>query len=106
MAHGAVTTPLLIVDDDQKFCRLVAEYLQPLGYRVDMAHDGVEGLARARSGVYAAAIRAGRVAKRRYLTGLYDVRVGRRMERHPRHRRDDGLSSRFSFSSIGARKYS
>jgi len=51
-----MNTHLLIVDDDVKLCRLIAEYLEPLGYTVDAAHDGVDGLNRARSGAYAAVI--------------------------------------------------
>src|SRR5436309_8492229 len=52
----AMNTKLLVVDDDVKLCRLVGEYLEPLGYRVDAVHDGVEGLERAASGEYAAVI--------------------------------------------------
>jgi DNA-binding response OmpR family regulator len=51
-----MNTNLLIIDDDEKLCRLVREYLEPLGYSVDMAHDGVEGLARALARPYAAII--------------------------------------------------
>jgi DNA-binding response OmpR family regulator len=51
-----VNTNLLIVDDDEKLCRLLKEYLEPLGYVVDAAHDGEEGLARALSRPYAAVI--------------------------------------------------
>src|SRR5215475_12450951 len=51
-----MNTRLLIVDDDVKLCRLLKEYLEPLGYAVDAAHDGAEGLERARSGEYAAVI--------------------------------------------------
>jgi DNA-binding response OmpR family regulator len=36
--------PVLIVDDDVKLCRLVREYLEPLGYEVTAAHTGPEGL--------------------------------------------------------------
>src|SRR5208337_2637817 len=36
--------PILIVDDDVKLCRLVREYLEPLGYEVTAAHTGQEGL--------------------------------------------------------------
>lgn len=35
---------ILIVDDDKKLCRLVADYLEPMGYAVDAAHNGAEGL--------------------------------------------------------------
>jgi len=36
--------PILIVDDDVKLCRLVREYLEPLGYAVTAAHTGPDGL--------------------------------------------------------------
>ena len=51
-----MNTHLLIVDDDVKLCRLVKAYLEPLGYAVDAAHDGVDGLRRALGGGYAAVI--------------------------------------------------
>ena len=35
---------ILIVDDDAKLCRLIRDYLEPLGYEVHMAHTGPEGL--------------------------------------------------------------
>ena len=35
---------ILIVDDDKKLCRLVADYLEPMGYNVEAAHNGSEGL--------------------------------------------------------------
>ena len=38
---------LLIVDDDVKFCRLVRDYLEPMGFDVAFAHSGPEGLTRA-----------------------------------------------------------
>jgi DNA-binding response OmpR family regulator len=47
---------LLIVDDDIKFCRLLREYLQPLGYTVEVVHNGLQGLQVARQGGYAAVI--------------------------------------------------
>lgn len=34
----------LIVDDDEKFCRLLREYLQPFGFHVSEAHTGLSGL--------------------------------------------------------------
>jgi two-component system, OmpR family, response regulator CpxR len=49
-------TRVLIVDDDVKFCRLVKEYLEPLGYVVDAAHDGDAALTRALSDDYSAVI--------------------------------------------------
>jgi DNA-binding response OmpR family regulator len=38
---------LLLVDDDLKLCRLLTDYLEPLGYDVEAVHDGRAGLARA-----------------------------------------------------------
>src|SRR5271157_4921659 len=35
---------ILVVDDDAKLCRLILDYLEPLGYEVHMAHTGPEGL--------------------------------------------------------------
>lgn len=37
-------TRVLIVDDDRKLCRLLHDYLEPLGYEVSAAHTGPEGL--------------------------------------------------------------
>lgn len=34
---------ILLIDDDRKLCRLVREYLTPLGFAVEAVHDGVEG---------------------------------------------------------------
>ncbi len=41
---------VLMVDDDKKLCRLVQEYLKPLGYAVESAHNGMDGLEMVRSG--------------------------------------------------------
>lgn len=49
-------TPLLVVDDDVKLCRLLRDYLEPLGYAIEAVHDGRSGLARALSGDHAAVI--------------------------------------------------
>ena len=48
--------PILIVDDDVKLCRLIREYLEPLGYEVTAAHTGPEGLEAAAKREYAAVI--------------------------------------------------
>ncbi len=37
---------VLLIDDDRKLCRLIAGYLDPMGYEVVAAHNGPEGLAR------------------------------------------------------------
>jgi len=44
------TTRLLIIDDDKKLCRLIGDYLQPLGYHVETVHTGPEGVEKATSG--------------------------------------------------------
>jgi DNA-binding response OmpR family regulator len=56
METGEEPTRLLLVDDDRKLCRLLCDYLEPLGYSVEVAHDGRQGLARATSGEHAAVI--------------------------------------------------
>ena len=43
---------VLLVDDDQKLCRLIQEYLKPMGYMVDAVHTGKEGLKKALTGEY------------------------------------------------------
>jgi two-component system, OmpR family, response regulator CpxR len=43
---------LLIVDDDVKLCRLVHDYLDPMGYEVEPAYNGKDGLAKALTGEY------------------------------------------------------
>ena len=35
---------VLLVDDDRKLCRLIAEYLSPMGYQVSSVHTGPEGV--------------------------------------------------------------
>ena len=41
--------PLLVIDDDRKLCRLIRDYLEPMGYRVEAVHTGPEGVQRALS---------------------------------------------------------
>ncbi|MCL4235697.1 MAG: response regulator transcription factor [Deltaproteobacteria bacterium] len=41
---------VLVIDDDRKLCRLIEEYLNPMGYQVHAVHDGAEGLVEALSG--------------------------------------------------------
>ncbi len=45
---------LLLVDDNPKLCRMVKEYLEPLGYDVSLAHTGPDGLEKALDGDYQA----------------------------------------------------
>jgi DNA-binding response OmpR family regulator len=49
-------TRLLVIDDDAKLCRLLCEYLRPLGFDVVAASTGPEGLERARQEDFAAVI--------------------------------------------------
>jgi DNA-binding response OmpR family regulator len=49
-------TRLLLVDDNPKLCRMVKEYLEPLGYEVSLAHTGTEGLDKALRGDFNAII--------------------------------------------------
>ncbi|MCP9496301.1 MAG: response regulator [Pyrinomonadaceae bacterium MAG19_C2-C3] len=44
---------VLVIDDDVELCELVAEYLEPEGFDVDVADDGLEGVGRALAGDYA-----------------------------------------------------
>ncbi len=36
---------VLVIDDDRKLCRLITDYLEPLGYAVRAVHTGTEGAA-------------------------------------------------------------
>src|SRR5215470_612828 len=38
---------VLVIDDDRKLCRLIQDYLQPLGYDITTVHTGPDGLASA-----------------------------------------------------------
>jgi DNA-binding response OmpR family regulator len=49
-------TQLLLVDDNPKLCRLVKEYLEPLGYQIALAHTGPDGLEKALRGGFDAII--------------------------------------------------
>lgn len=48
--------PLLVIDDDRKLCRLIRDYLEPMGYRVEAVHTGPEGVQRALAAVWHAVI--------------------------------------------------
>lgn len=47
---------ILMVDDDKKLCRLVTDYLEPMGYDVHAAYDGALGLEMILAGEYHAVI--------------------------------------------------
>ena len=40
---SAAPARILLIDDDRKLCRLVRDYLTPMGYAVEPVHDGAEG---------------------------------------------------------------
>jgi DNA-binding response OmpR family regulator len=35
---------ILLIDDDRKLCRLISDYLSPMGYHVSAIHTGTDGL--------------------------------------------------------------
>src|SRR2546422_4814041 len=43
---------LLLVEDDVRIARVIERALREAGHRVDVLHDGIEGLARAEGGAY------------------------------------------------------
>ncbi len=47
---------ILMIDDDKKLCRLVADYLGPMGYALEATHNGVRGLEMILTGNYEAVI--------------------------------------------------
>lgn len=47
---------ILVVDDDKKLCRLIRDYLQPMGYQVTTVHTGPEGVDMVQSGEWDAVI--------------------------------------------------
>lgn len=48
--------PVLVIDDDVGLCELVAEYLEPEGYKVEAVHNGEKGVERALSNEHALAV--------------------------------------------------
>ena len=46
-ANASGRTRVLVIDDDKKLCRLIADYLSPMGYDVSTVHSGPEGAERA-----------------------------------------------------------
>ena len=45
---------ILLIDDDEKLCRLIQAYLEPMGFAVAVAHCGQDGLELAKHGSFAA----------------------------------------------------
>lgn len=50
------TRRLLVVDDDRKLASLIRDYLTPMGYEVELRHNGPDGLAEALATPYEAVI--------------------------------------------------
>jgi DNA-binding response OmpR family regulator len=49
-------TRILVIDDDKKLCRLIADYLTPMSYEVSLAHTGPDGVEKATRDQWAAVI--------------------------------------------------
>jgi DNA-binding response OmpR family regulator len=47
---------ILVIDDDKKLCRLIADYLTPMGYEVSLAHTGPDGVEHATGNSWSAVI--------------------------------------------------
>ena len=47
---------LLVIDDDRKLAGLIRDYLTPMGYEVELRHNGPDGLAEALASPYEAVI--------------------------------------------------
>lgn len=47
MNTAAQHTRILVIDDDKKLCRLIADYLTPMGYEVSLVHTGPSGVEKA-----------------------------------------------------------
>jgi len=47
MANDSGRTRVLVIDDDRKLCRLIKDYLEPMGYDVSAAHTGPDGCEKA-----------------------------------------------------------
>lgn len=56
MVSDPVAQQILVVDDDVKLCRLIDDYLEPMGYQVSAAHSGPQGVEMALRQPYAALI--------------------------------------------------
>ncbi|MEA3332281.1 MAG: response regulator transcription factor [Pseudomonadota bacterium] len=47
---------ILLIDDDEKLCRLIRAYLEPMGFAVEVAHGGQAGLDLAKHGSFDAVL--------------------------------------------------
>src|SRR5580765_4157977 len=46
-AGASSRTRVLVIDDDRKLCRLIKDYLEPMGYEISAVHTGPEGVEKA-----------------------------------------------------------
>ena len=56
MSEPVGAARILLIDDDIKLCRLIKDYLTPLGYDVTLAHTGPTGLALVEKESFAAVV--------------------------------------------------
>jgi DNA-binding response OmpR family regulator len=52
----AIGMKLLVIDDDRKLCRLIRDYLEPMGYQVTVVHTGPDGVEQSTKDNYQAVI--------------------------------------------------
>lgn len=55
-SSSSEVSQILVIDDDRKLCRLIRDYLEPMGYGVECVHTGPDGVFRATSGSWQAVI--------------------------------------------------
>jgi DNA-binding response OmpR family regulator len=55
-ANATGRTRVLVIDDDKKLCRLIKDYLEPMGYDISAVHTGPDGVAMATSDAWNAVI--------------------------------------------------
>jgi DNA-binding response OmpR family regulator len=55
-AENSQRTRILVIDDDKKLCRLIADYLTPMGYEVSLVHTGPGGVEKATNESWSAII--------------------------------------------------
>ena len=72
--HGPIGTRLLPVDDNAKLCRIVKEYLEPLGYDVAVAQKGPDRRDASRDGWFHG-VEAGRAFRKKASFGRLEVDI-------------------------------
>ncbi len=55
-ASNTEVSRILVIDDDRKLCRLIRDYLEPMGYGVECVHTGPDGVVSATTGSWQAVI--------------------------------------------------